>query len=70
MFYYHFKNAIQRSGLTYRAVASGASIDLSTLVRLSQAKTSEDYNLSLRSLDSLCQFMKCRPEDIITYKKK
>ncbi len=68
MFYYTIKKAIKESGKTYREVAERAGINLSTLVRLSQAQTSKDYNLCLRTLDGLCNSLDVKPDVLINYK--
>lgn len=69
MFVYTVREAIKKSGKTYRAIAEGARIDLSTLVRLSQAKTSADYNASVRTIDALCRLLNCQPDMLLKYRK-
>lgn len=69
MFELSIRSAIRKSGKTYRAIAEASGLDLSTLVRLAQAKTDRDYNATLRTIDALCRVLGCRPERVMRYKK-
>lgn len=68
MFYYRVREAIEKSGKTYRQIAEEAGVDLSTLARVASAKTSRDYNLTLRTLDGLCRVLNCKPDELVKRK--
>jgi DNA-binding Xre family transcriptional regulator len=70
MFKYFFRDAIHASGKTYRQLSNETDINLSTLVRLGQAQTSEERNVTLRTVDTLCRVLQCRPERLVRYVKR
>lgn len=69
MIYYKIGKMLKESGKSYRALAKESGLAYMTIVKLIQAKSQDDYDVGAYSIDKLCAFFKCKPEDLIYYKK-
>ena len=69
MIKYNIAKLIKKSGQSYRAIARATGISHPTLLRLANANSSKDYNVTVDVLEKLCVFFECNSiEDLIEYR--
>ncbi len=75
MIQYTFNKLLKKSGLSYRGLAEemekrGIGVHYMTLFQLSKAKTHKDYNLCAETIERICAYFRCQPNDVMRYVKK
>lgn len=68
MINYNVNRLIQKDGLPYRELTKRIGISYRTLALLAKAKTHNEIVISTVIIDKLCNYFKCRVEDVIVFK--
>lgn len=70
MIYYNISKIFKKSGLSYRKLAEEIGVSYMTIVKLMKAKSCYDYDIGAKTLDKICSYFKCKPTDLLIYKKR
>lgn len=70
MIYYKIPQLFEKSGKSYRQLAGEIGLAYVTIAKIANARTAKDYDLGSRVIDKLCRYFKCKPEDVLQYRKR
>ena len=69
MIYYRISELLKKTGKSYRTLVNEIGLSYMTIVKLMHAQSQKEYEIGAYSLDKLCTYLKCKPEDLIYYKR-
>lgn len=69
MIYYKFSELFESSGLSYRALEKKIGIGYVTLNKIGRAKSQKDYDLTVSTLNMICDYFKVKPKDVLVWRR-
>lgn len=69
MIYYKFGELFESSGLSYRALEKKIGIGYVTLNKIGRAKSQKDYDLTVSTLNMICDYFKVKPKDVLVWRR-